>query len=103
MVLDRLFEVFVTTKASGMGFGLALCRMIVERHKGERPLRQPSRAAPFFESRYPLEQPRGSLGFPRPTPRGMAVATFNTDTEALEPMAGALWTGYDASFPGSGR
>ena len=35
VVLDRLFEVFVTTKASGMGLGLALCRMIVERHKGE--------------------------------------------------------------------
>ena len=27
------------------------------------------------------------------------VATFNTHTEALEPMAGALWTSYDASFP----
>ena len=27
------------------------------------------------------------------------MATFNTDTEALEPMAGALWTSYDASFP----
>ena len=26
-------------------------------------------------------------------------ATFNTHTEALEPMAGALWTSYDASFP----
>src|SRR4249919_2367868 len=24
------------------------------------------------------------------------VATFNTHTEALEPMAGALWTSYDA-------
>ena len=27
------------------------------------------------------------------------IATFNTHTEALEPMAGALWTSYDASFP----
>jgi len=35
LVLDRLFEVFVTTKADGMGLGLALCRMIIERHKGE--------------------------------------------------------------------
>ena len=34
--------------------------------------------------------------------RGIApknIATFNTHTEALEPMAGALWTSYDASFP----
>jgi hypothetical protein len=27
------------------------------------------------------------------------IATFNTHTEALEPMAGALWTSYNASFP----
>jgi hypothetical protein len=27
------------------------------------------------------------------------IATFNNHTEAPEPMAGALWTSYDASFP----
>ena len=27
---------------------------------------------------------------------------LNTHTEALEPMAGALWTSYDASFPAMG-
>ena len=49
---------------------------------------------------------RGNLGFPDDPSarrrRGIApenIATFNTHTEALEPMAGALWTGYDASFP----
>ena len=30
------------------------------------------------------------------------IATFNTHTEALEPMAGALWTSYDVSFPAMG-
>jgi hypothetical protein len=55
---------------------------------------------------HPLAQPRGNLGF-RDDPsaqrrRGIApknIATFNTQPEALEPMAGALWTSYDTSFP----
>ena len=46
------------------------------------------------------------MGFPHDPSaqrrRGIApknIATFNTHTEALQPMAGALWTSYDASFP----
>ena len=33
--IDNIFDAFITTKAHGMGLGLALCRMIVERHAGE--------------------------------------------------------------------
>lgn len=33
--LDRIFDAFVTTKAHGMGLGLAICRMIIDRHAGE--------------------------------------------------------------------
>ena len=32
--LNRMFGAFVSTKPSGMGLGLALCKMIIERHGG---------------------------------------------------------------------
>jgi signal transduction histidine kinase len=33
--LDDIFGAFVTTKAHGMGLGLAICRMIIEHHGGQ--------------------------------------------------------------------
>jgi signal transduction histidine kinase len=32
--LDKVFDAFVTTKPGGMGLGLAICRMIMDRHGG---------------------------------------------------------------------
>jgi signal transduction histidine kinase len=33
--LHRMFDAFVTTKMDGIGLGLAICNMIVERHGGQ--------------------------------------------------------------------
>jgi len=32
---ENIFDAFITTKSHGMGLGLALCRMIIERHSGD--------------------------------------------------------------------
>jgi PAS domain S-box-containing protein len=57
--MDRLFEGFFTTKASGMGIGLAICRSIIEAHGGHivaRNLNERSGAA--FTIDLPLLPPR---------------------------------------------
>ena len=32
--LDHVFEPFLTTKADGVGLGLAICKTIIEEHEG---------------------------------------------------------------------
>lgn len=53
----RLFEPLFTTRVRGVGFGLALCRMIAERHGGQiRASNLPGSGA-RFEVRIPIRRP----------------------------------------------
>ena len=53
--IGRIFDAFVTTKKSGMGLGLAICRMIVERHGGKLSVSSGIDGA-RFEMMLPIEQ-----------------------------------------------
>lgn len=51
---NRLFEAFFTTKPSGMGLGLAICRRIIERYQGRLILAKSSYEGSTFEVTLPI-------------------------------------------------
>ena len=53
--LDKIFDTFVTTKATGMGLGLAICRLIIERHGGQLTATSDSKGGATFQIALPTE------------------------------------------------
>jgi signal transduction histidine kinase len=50
---DHIFDTFFTTKPHGMGLGLAICRMIVERHDGKLSVSSADRHGAIFRIKLP--------------------------------------------------
>jgi signal transduction histidine kinase len=57
--LGNIFDAFVTTKSHGMGLGLAICRMIVERHKGRLVVSPGIQCGSIFRVVLPIETANG--------------------------------------------
>ena len=55
---DRLFQPFVTTKATGMGLGLSICREIVEAHDGRLSTARGSSGGTVFRVSLPIARPK---------------------------------------------
>jgi PAS domain S-box-containing protein len=53
--LDNIFDPFTTTKPNGMGLGLAICRMIVERHGGKLSALSDGKNGARFQLVLPVE------------------------------------------------
>ena len=51
--MDKLFEPFWTTKAEGMGIGLAVCRSIVASHHGTLDVENAPEGGAVFCARLP--------------------------------------------------
>ena len=54
MRLNEIFDAFVTTKAKGMGLGLAICRRIIESHSGKLTAFSDGKSGARFEFVLPI-------------------------------------------------
>ncbi len=58
--LEGIFDAFVTTKPQGMGLGLAICRMIIDRHGGQLTASSDGKRGAIFQFVLPIKSIVGS-------------------------------------------
>jgi hypothetical protein len=83
--LERVFEAFFTTKTSGMGMGLSICRSIIDAHGGRlwAGVNEP-RGAVF---RFTLPDAEKEIMDPRPAALHMRERYEDSASDALHPLA----------------
>jgi signal transduction histidine kinase len=52
--LQRIFDAFITTKADGMGLGLAISRRIIEGHRGKLSASSDGKSGALFKIALPI-------------------------------------------------
>ena len=62
--IGSIFDAFVTTKSHGIGLGLAICRMIIERHGGQLSASSDKSGA-LFQFILPIKSAAGSTAASR--------------------------------------
>jgi len=59
--LEGIFGAFITTKSQGMGLGLAICRMIIEKHKGYITASSDGKNGALFQVVLPIKSTKNGL------------------------------------------
>jgi signal transduction histidine kinase len=62
--LGNIFDPFVTSKPRGMGLGLAICRMTIERHGGQLSASAAKSKGALFQFVLPIKASQGAAGDP---------------------------------------
>jgi len=62
--LHNVFNAFVSTKAHGRGLGLAICRMIIERHGGQITASSDGKSGALFQFVLPIGSTDDAIGSP---------------------------------------
>ena len=87
-----MFDAFVTTKSQGMGLGLAICRLFVERHGGQLSAYSDGKTGALFQVVLPVNSAdpdalRGDLSRRRyvqsPTPAASMAANSDESCTGL--------------------
>jgi signal transduction histidine kinase len=63
--IGGIFDAFVTTKSHGIGLGLAICQMIIERHGGRLSASSDSKSGALFQFILPIKSAAGSTAAAR--------------------------------------